>query len=181
MRTNTGTQPTLALTLTALCALSAALLAGCASTPAVQPVPAPVTVTVTTAADDNAVPWYRQAAAAGSAVLVIDPAQSLIAVTVRRGGALAHLGHDHVVASRGVTGFVAPGAGRADFSFRLDQMTVDEPDLRREAALDTQPSEAAIAGTRTNMLTRVLEAERFALVALHAQGLAADGQAMRLT
>ena len=179
MRTNTGTQPTLALALTAACALSGALLAGCASTPAVQPVPTPVT----TAADnaDNAAPWYRQAAAAGNAVLVIDPAQSLIAVTVRRGGALAHLGHDHVVASRSVTGFVAPGAGRADFSFRLDQMTVDEPDLRREAALDTQPSEAAIAGTRVNMLTRVLEAERFALVALHAEGLAADGQTMRLT
>jgi len=175
MRTSAGTQPTLALA--AACALSGALLAGCASTPTMQPVPAPVTA----AADEsNAALWYRQMAAAGNAVLVIDPAQSLIAVTVRRGGALAHLGHDHVVASRGVTGFVAPGTGRADFSFRLDQMTVDEPDLRREAALDTQPSDAAIAGTRTNML-RVLEAERFALVTLHAEGLAAEGQAMRLT
>ncbi|MBC7456146.1 MAG: YceI family protein, partial [Massilia sp.] len=56
-----------------------------------------------------------------------------------------------------------------------------EPALRPAAGPDTQPSADAIAGTRTNMLTRVLEAERFALVALHAQGLAADGQAMRLT
>jgi polyisoprenoid-binding protein YceI len=151
--------------------LLAALLAGCA---AVAPPPAPVPA----AAADNAAGWYRQAQAAGTKVLVIDPAQSLIAVTVRRGGALARLGHDHVVASRAVTGYAAPAAGRADFSFRLDQMTVDEPALRREAGFDSQPSDAAITGTRANMLTRVLDAERFPVVALHAEQ--APGAAMRL-
>lgn len=150
--------------------LMAVLLAGC--TAVAPPAPAPVV------AIDNAAGWYRQAQAAGSKVLVIDPAQSLIAVTVRRGGALARLGHDHVVASRAVTGFAAPAEGRADFSFRLDQMTVDEPALRREAGFDSQPSDAAIAGTRTNMLTRVLDAERFPVVALHADK--APGAAMRL-
>ena len=150
--------------------LLAALLAGCAAVAPPAPVP-PATA-------DNAAGWYRQAQAAGSKVLVIDPAQSLIAVTVRRGGVLARLGHDHVVASHAVTGYAAPAQGRADFSFRLDQMTVDEPALRREAGFDTQPSEAAIAGTRTNMLTRVLEAERFPVVALHAEQ--APGAAMRL-
>jgi hypothetical protein len=153
--------------------LLAALLAGCA---AVAPPPAPAPAPA--AAADNAAAWYRQAQAAGSKVLVIDSAQSLIAVTVRRGGALARLGHDHVVASHAVTGYAAPAEGRADFSFRLDQMTVDEPALRREAGFDTQPSDAAIAGTRTNMLTRVLEAERFPVVALHAEQ--APGAAMRL-
>jgi polyisoprenoid-binding protein YceI len=151
--------------------LLAALLAGCA---AVAPPPAPVPA----AAADNAAGWYQQAQAAGSKVLVIDPAQSLIAVTVRRGGALARLGHDHVVASHTVTGYAAPAQGRADFSFRLDQMTVDEPALRREAGFDSQPSDAAISGTRTNMLARVLEAERFPMVALHAEQ--APGAAMRL-
>lgn len=146
--------------------LVAALLAGCAAAPPPAPVPA--------GAADNAAAWYRAAQAAGGKVLVIDPAQSLIAVTVRRGGPLARLGHDHVVASHAVTGYAAPAAGRADFSFRLDQMTVDEPGLRREAKLDTQPSDAAIEGTRTNMLTRVLEADRFPLVALHAEQSGAD-------
>jgi hypothetical protein len=150
----------------------AALLAGCAAVPP----PAPLTLP----APDNAASWYRQAEAAGSKVLVIDPAQSLIAVTVRRGGPLARLGHDHVVASRGVTGFAAPAEGRADFSFRLDQMSVDEPALRHAANLDTQPSDEAIAGTRANMLTRVLEAERFPVVTLHAQQIGAAGQAFRL-
>jgi polyisoprenoid-binding protein YceI len=154
--------------------LLAALLAGCARVPAPPPLAVPVP------AVENDANWYRQAAAAGSKVLVIDPAQSLVAVTVRRGGPLARLGHDHVVASRSVTGFAAPAAGRADFSFRLDQMSVDEPALRREAGFDTQPSDAAIEGTRTNMLTKVLEAERFPLVALHAESVAGTGQPLRL-
>lgn len=143
----------------------AALLAGCAGAPPPGPAPSP----------DNAASWYRQAAAKGGKVLAIDAAQSLIAVTVRRGGLLARLGHDHVVASRAITGFAAPAEGRADFSFRLDQMSVDEPALRREAGLDTQPSGAAIEGTRTNMLGTVLEADRFPVVALHAR--VAAGQA----
>ncbi|MES2756714.1 MAG: YceI family protein [Pseudomonadota bacterium] len=148
--------------------LLAALLAGCARAPVAPP-----------PAGDNAAAWYRDAAAAGAKVLAIDPAQSLIAVTVRRGGPLARLGHDHVVASRGITGFVAPAAGRADFSVRLDQMSVDEPALRKEAGLDTTPSAAAIEGTRANMLARVLDAERFPVVALHAEQL--KDQGVRLT
>jgi hypothetical protein len=150
----------------------ALLLAGCAAAPAPEQVAGP--------APDNAASWYRQAEVAGAKVLVVDPAQSLIMVTVRRGGPMARLGHDHVVASRSVTGFAAPAEGRADFSFRLDQMTVDEAALRAEAQLDTQPSSEAIAGTRTNMLTRVLEAERFPVVALHALLIPGSSPAFRL-
>ena len=79
---------------------------------------------------------------------------------------LARLGHDHVVASRDVQGYVAPTEGLADLYVPLDRLTVDEPALRTEAGFDTEPSEADIAGTRANMLGRVLEVERypFALV-----------------
>jgi hypothetical protein len=134
---------------------------------------------VTAAAQGDAFGWYRQAAAAGNKVLAIDPAQSLIAVTVRRGGPLARFGHDHVLASRTVTGFAAPGQGRADFSFRLDQMSVDEPLLRREAGLGAPPPDDAIAGTRNNMLTRVLDAAQFPEVSLHAERRA--GEPVQLT
>ncbi len=153
--------------------LIAVLLAGCSQLAPPPPAGAPPV--------DNAAAWYRQAAGAGSEVLVIDPARSLIAVTVRRGGALARLGHDHVVASRGVTGFAAPAAGRADFSFRLDQMSVDDAALRAEAGLDTTPSAAAIEGTRANMLTRVLDAQRFPVVALHAEAAGADSFRLTIT
>jgi hypothetical protein len=101
--------------------------------------------------------------------LQIDTAKSLIAVTVRRGGVLARLGHDHVVASHAVSGTVWPAQNRADFQFRLDQMTVDEADLRQIAGLEKQPSADAIAGTRHNMLTKVLDAERYPIVTVHAE------------
>lgn len=152
------------------------LLTACAA-PLLPPaaLPEPATLAESSAA------WYLKAARQGQQVYRIDPARSLISIIVRRGGALARLGHDHVVASRTVTGFVAPQAGRADFEFRLDQMTVDETALRIAAGLDTQPSPEAIAGTRTNMLGKVLEAERYPLVKLQAQRISGAAHSVRLS
>nr|WP_315261342.1 YceI family protein [uncultured Duganella sp.] len=112
--------------------------------------------------------------AAAGPVLQIDSAQSLIAVTVRRGGVLARLGHDHVVASHTVTGTVSPARNVADFTFRLDEMKIDEAELRQVAGLAKQPSADAIEGTRYNMLNKVLDAERYPLVRVHAERIAAD-------
>ena len=105
--------------------------------------------------------YYQQALKSGKPVYRIDPAQSLIVIEVRRGGSLARLGHDHVVASHEVTGYIAPGEGRADLYVALARMQIDEPALRKEAGFDTQPTESDIEGTRSNMLTHVLEAEKF--------------------
>ncbi|UUZ48368.1 hypothetical protein LP420_36895 [Massilia sp. B-10] len=77
--------------------------------------------------------WYQQAAREGKKVYAIDSAQSLITIIVRRGGPMARFGHDHVVASRGVTGFAAPEVGRADFQFRLDELSVDEEALQNRS------------------------------------------------
>ena len=107
-------------------------------------------------------------------VLRIDSAQSLVAITVRRGGSLSHLGHDHIVASRAVQGYVAPREGRADLFIPLAELTVDEPALRAEAGLDTQPSASDIAGTRSNMLDKVLEVQRFPFATLRVDRPAAD-------
>jgi hypothetical protein len=140
-----------------------ALLAGCTTAP--QRPPAPPVLASTEA-------WYQQAEAAGKHILYIDAHDSLIAITVHRGGALARLGHEHIVACHTLAGFVAPEAGRADFHFRLDELSVDEPQLRREAGFDTQPSEDAVSGTRSNMLGPVLHADQFPLVQLHAERMA---------
>jgi len=148
------------------------LLAGCSAPPVSTP-PAPV--------PGFSAGWYLQAESAGKKILRIDARQSLIAVTVHRGGALARLGHDHVVASRGITGFVAPDDGRADFHFRLDEMSIDEPGLRREAGFDTQPPADAIAGTRRNMLTKTLDAARYPFVLLHAERAAQGDSMLHLT
>jgi hypothetical protein len=122
-----------------------------------------------------AVDAYRSAAMSGAAVYAVDPGASLLTVTVRRGGLMARLGHDHVVASHALTGHAAPGMGRADVSFRVDQLTVDEPQLLRDAGIATSPSPEAIEGTRENMLGPVLDAARYPVVTLHAE-LPADGQ-----
>ncbi len=125
--------------------------------------------------------YYRQAAAQGTPVMRIDPAASLVAIEVYRGGSLARLGHDHVVASHDVRGFVAPNARRADLYFRLDSLVVDEPGLRKEAGFDTQPTDEDIAGTRRNMLS-AMEATAFPFALVHIAGTeGSDGQTVRVT
>jgi hypothetical protein len=111
--------------------------------------------------------YYRQAHALGKRVLRINPDRSLVTIEVRRAGTLARLGHDHVVASHDISGYVAPDEGRADLSLPLANLTVDEPNLRAAAGFDTQPSPEAIEGTRNNMLTKVLEAERYPFALIH--------------
>lgn len=110
---------------------------------------------------------YEEAAAQGKPVYRVDPEQSLVSILVRRGGSLAHLGHDHVVASHGVQGYVALDDGSADLFVPLAELSVDEPALRAESRLDTQPTESDIAGTRSNMLDKVLEAQRFPYALIH--------------
>ena len=98
----------------------------------------------------------------------IMPGDSLVTITVRRGGPLARIGHDHVVATRQLEGFVDAEAGRTELRFRLDQLTVDEPALRKEAGLDTQPSADAVDGTRRNMFSKVLQADAYPWVVVRA-------------
>src|SRR4051812_1090480 len=104
---------------------------------------------------------YERALAEGKAVYRVDPARSTVVIEVRRAGSLARLGHDHIVAGYDVRGDVMPGSDRADLYIALNGLVVDEPKLRAEAGFDTEPTADAIAGTRRNMLSRVLEAERF--------------------
>ena len=131
----------------------AALLAACAPQPT-QPPPEGLPAEFPAA-------YYEQLRAQGKPVYQVDPARSLVVIEVHRGGTLASLGHDHVVSARNVRGYVAPDAGRADLHVALHELVVDEPALRAAAGMATQPSEADIAGTRANMLEKVLETDRF--------------------
>lgn len=110
---------------------------------------------------------YLQAEAQGKNILRVDPATSLVVFEVRRAGPFAKLGHDHVVASHDVEGFVAQDENRADLRVRMDQLVVDEASLRSEAGFDTQPTADDIAGTRRNMLVHVLEADRYPYAFIH--------------
>lgn len=161
----------IALAMALLAAL--ALLAACAPQPARPPQPSPASPSQP-AREAGARPpsfpldLYRNASRRGEPVFEVDPAQSLVVVEVRRAGSLARLGHDHVVASHDLRGYIAPDERRADLWVRLDRLTVDEPKLRAQAGFDTQPTAEDIAGTRRNMLGRVLDAEAhpWALIAV---------------
>jgi len=147
--------------------LTVLLISGCRTAsveqaPAAQALPAAPSPDAPFAAFDHA----RQA---GQEVLAIVAEQSVVAITVRRGGTLARLGHDHVVAARTLEGYVAPGLGKAALRFRLDQLTVDDAGLRAQAGLPPPPSADAIFATRRNMLERVLEANAYPWLELHAE------------
>jgi hypothetical protein len=114
--------------------------------------------------------YYLQALKQGKPVFRVESRESLVVIEVRRSGSLARLGHDHVVSSREVVGYVAPDKGRADLYLALAGMQVDEPALRAEAGLDTQPSESDIEGTRANMLEKVLEADKFPFALIGVSG-----------
>ncbi|UGQ49010.1 YceI family protein [Massilia endophytica] len=145
------------------CILVPVLLAACS-----QPAPGPAALHVQAAPASPAAALPRL----HGEVLRIDPAASLITIVVRRGGRFALLGHDHVLAARAIEGEIMPGSGRAALRFRLDQLTVDEAALRSAAGLASQPSADAVAGTRDNMLRKVVEAERYPWVAVAVEAAA---------
>ena len=120
--------------------------------------------------------YYRRAISQGVPVFEVDAAHSLVVIEVRRGGSLARLGHDHVVASHRVEGYIAPKDRRADLYVALAELVVDEPELRAEAGLDTQPSAEAIEGTRRNMLDKVLEVEQHPFAVIRVMPTANDGE-----
>lgn len=161
--------------------LIGASLAGCATVTAPAPPAGEARVEFPNA-------FYLDAHARGEPVFRID-ADSLATIRVYRGGSLARFGHDHVVAARTIEGFIlspdpsaqlrTAGSARADLQVSLDSLSVDEPPLRAQANFDTQPSQSDIDGTRRNMLTKVLEVERFPTMHLHVDALA--GEAPRVT
>lgn len=111
------------------------------------------------------------------AVYRIQSEESLVLVRVGRAGKMAHLGHDHAVASIDVQGFVElaadPSASRAEIAMPLLNLLVDEPEYRQRLELDKEISSDDVAGTYSNM-RKVLEAELFPWVKVDASFAAAD-------
>ncbi len=100
----------------------------------------------------------REAPALAGARWRIDPANSALRVYVYRGGTLAALGHNHVLAARGLHGQFALPADEhgvsGELGFRVDALSVDDPLERAAAGADFPGAIEAsdIAGTRRNLL-----------------------------
>lgn len=100
----------------------------------------------------------------------VDTDMSQILVRAYRGGVMANLGHDHIIASQNLEGYIRinkkTGECRADFYVSLGNLDVDNEMFRMAAKLDTTPSATDIIGTKHNML-KSLEQPKFPFAQLH--------------
>jgi polyisoprenoid-binding protein YceI len=159
-----------------LSTLSLAMLSGCPSpprlpTPAGPPTSAPTVPSVP--APHLGTPFE------------ILPQSSLLTILVYRGGALASVGHNHVIASHDLSGaiFIPSGILQSSFEVHLPvaTLTVDEAALRAQQSAADFPadvSEGAKEGTRRNMLGEaLLDAQHSPEIVLRSLQLEAAGSA----
>jgi len=116
---------------------------------------------------------YLAAVKSGGQVYAINTATSEVVILVYRGGVFARMGHNHVVTSRDVHGFVLlseeNNEAKSDLYVPLKTLIVDETTKRAQAGFESVVSEKDIAGTRQNMLEKVLEVESFPYVFIHVE------------
>src|SRR5689334_15268141 len=151
-------------------------LAACqTSPPPVNPAPTPPAATAPPAIPANA----RE--------LRVIAGESLLQILVHRGGAMAKLGHNHVIASHQLSGsvYLTDDAlqTRFDISFPVNDLTVDEPALREQAGPEFPPNvpQSARDGTHTNLLSdALLDGARYPTIRLRATDVieAANGYDM---
>jgi len=82
----------------------------------------------------------------------INTAKSLLTVHVNKGGVLAFIGHQHIVASHDLTGWVDQENNQGFFSFDITKLTIDESVLLKAKKLPDVLKESDKAATKQNML-----------------------------
>ena len=120
----------------------------------------------------------------------IDAAASDVHWLVYKAGTFSRLGHNHVIAARGIQGKVtvdAANSAKSTFEIVIPvaQMEIDNAALRSGLGQDfaSVPSADDIAGTRKNMLSeRVLVGDMFPTIRLTGAGLsgASPGQTLKV-
>jgi hypothetical protein len=117
--------------------------------------------------------FYQKAKQSGKSVYKIDAHQSQVIIYVYKAGALAKLGHDHVIASYNLSGYILDDSNQAqaDITVPLALLVVDETNLRKQAGFTSEPSSADIEGTKQHMLDSVLQATQYPLVHIHVNKL----------
>jgi hypothetical protein len=103
--------------------------------------------------------FYERARLSREPVYKINKEDSVVIIRVFRGGKMAHLGHDHIVVSRDIQGFVLWGGElqqrRADLYIPLNALVVDDATLRDRYAMESSLSATDIKKTRYNMLASI--------------------------
>jgi len=144
--------------------IAAVLLAGC---------PRPVRSPVPEGSPSPAAKTAPATVPRGTTIYAISPQDSTVRVLVYRSGALARLGHNHVMTVRALQGklWSHPDITQSGFemSFPIAEMIVDDPEERSAAGSDFPPdiAQADRDGTRRNMLrAEVLDAEHYPRIEL---------------
>lgn len=153
---------------TVLCCLW--LLSSCAPTIKQTPAVPPTPVAADYPADLQGARLYRLA-----------PEQSKLHILVYRGGTMANLGHNHVVSSSTLSGYIwlHDSLLRSGFRFTLavNDLIVDDAQARKDEGTDfvSTVSDSARAGTRTNMLKpELLNGEHYPMIRLRSLGITGD-------
>lgn len=146
------------------------MLSSCAPAVKQTPVPPPTPVATDYPADLQGAKLYR-----------LSPEQSTLHILVYRGGAMANLGHNHVVSSHTVSGYVWLHESLLRSGFNITQsvndLIVDDPQTRAAEGEDFQSTvnDSSRAGTRVNMLKPVqLDGEHYPIIRLRSLGITGD-------
>ncbi len=117
----------------------------------------------------------------------IDNEKSWIRVLVYRTGMLSGLGHNHVISSHDVEGFIECADpltdSLANLKFSAESLVVDDQKLRTLEGKDffSKPSARDIKRTRKNMLGRkLLDAENFEEIVIQTTRLSGEPEALRV-
>jgi polyisoprenoid-binding protein YceI len=103
-----------------------------------------------------------EAPPAGARAYHVVAEESLLQILVYRGGAMARLGHNHVIASHHLQGsvFLTPDVRDTRFDIRIpvNELAIDEPAMREAAGADFPAAvpQSAREGTRRNLLSEAL-------------------------
>lgn len=109
----------------------------------------------------------------------------MLEVLVFRGGALARLGHNHVIASRSMTGTAWVPEHPAEASFEIhvpvQEFTIDDAKLRADEGPDfaAEVPDSAREGTKKNMLSEaMLDGARYPEIVLRSRRLDTTGEGL---
>jgi polyisoprenoid-binding protein YceI len=117
----------------------------------------------------------------GATLYQISPTASTVHILVYRGGTLANLGHNHVVTSKSVKGYVWRHAETNlcgfDIAMPVAELIVDDNDARAAQGADfpINVPDTARQGTQRNMLSEaLLDAEHYPVIRLQSANISGD-------
>lgn len=148
---------------------------GTDQTASTDPAAATPDVTVVAQAND---PEPGPEPAAAPRVFTVDASQSEVYWRIYKAGAMARLGHNHVISVSGLSGTVTLGsdlsAAEWTLRFPVAALVVDDPEIRARYGEDfsSEPSDSDKEGTKRNMLTaEVLDGEAYPEIRLSGGGV----------